>query len=296
MSVKTKTRRKPNARPTLTPEEREQRRSEDREFIDTAVRQLRDSDQWRAWLDTRARFRTYSLLNTLLIHMQRPDATRVASLRTWNGLGRKVIKGEGAIAINVYCGTREVTVAAKTDGGEDETRAFNLFRLRKCLFDVSQTDGDELPGAPRLEPITGDSHADLLEPLRALVLELDCTLEIRATDSPADGWFDKTTRTVVIDEKLSLNAQVATLVHEIAHVMGIDYQSHSRPQAETLVESVAYTVCAGAGLDIAHASIPYIACWANDTDLGALRDFASDVDAVARRIEAAIHPNDTKEP
>ena len=159
----------------LTPEERAVRRDQDRERIASAVRELRTSDGWRAWLNARARFHRYSAQNCMLIAMQCPHATHVAPIKTWNALGRTVRRGERAIAINVYKGAFTVE---RGDGTEEKVPRF---QLRACLFDQTQTEGDELPEPP-CEPITGDSHERLLNPLALLAGDLG--FEVWSSSSP----------------------------------------------------------------------------------------------------------------
>jgi N-terminal domain of anti-restriction factor ArdC len=88
-------------RPILTEERREQRRAEQRELVIASIEQLRSSDGWRAYLNARARFRSYSARNVLLILAQHPSATRVAGFRAWLDLGWCVTKGSTAIRIGV---------------------------------------------------------------------------------------------------------------------------------------------------------------------------------------------------
>jgi len=151
------------------------RRDQDRERIASAVRELRTSDGWRAWLNARARFHRYSAQNCMLIAMQCPHATHVAPIKTWNALGRTVRRGERAIAINVYKGAFTVE---RGDGTEEKVPRF---QLRACLFDQTQTEGDELPEPP-CEPITGDSHERLLNPLALLAGDLG--FEVWSSSSP----------------------------------------------------------------------------------------------------------------
>jgi hypothetical protein len=85
-----------------------------------------------------------------------------------------------------------------------------------------------------------------------------------------------------------LPAKVRVRVHELAHALGIGYGEHGRAQAEVLVDTATYIVCAGAGLDVSGESVPYIAGWGQDDAAAAVRRFAETIDAVSRRIEHAI--------
>jgi hypothetical protein len=272
----------------LSPEERQLRRDRDRERIADAVRELKTSDGWLRWLSARARFHRYSAQNCMLIAMQCPEATRVAPLKVWNQLGRRVQRGERAIAINVYKGSYTIE---RTDGTEDQ---LPRFQLRACLFDESQTDGDPLPEPPS-EPITGASHERLITPLALYAGDLGYEVRFQMVPGRADGYCDYTQQLIVIDEDLAPNAQVRTLVHELAHALGIGYTEHGRNRAEVLVESVTYIVCGAIGLDTSGESIPYVAGW-DDDDMQSLEAFAQLVDETARKLEAVVLPREEGEP
>jgi hypothetical protein len=266
----------------LSPEERQLRREQDRERLAAAVRELRTSEGWLRWLTARSRFHRYSAQNCMLIAMQCPEATRVAPLKTWNQLGRRVRRGERAIAINVYKGAYTVE---REDGTEDH---IPRFQLRACLFDESQTDGEALPEPPS-EPITGTSHERLITPLSLYAGDIGYEVRFQMVPGRAGGYCDYSQQLIVIDDELAPNAQVRTLVHEIAHALGIGYQEHGRSRAEVLVESVTYIVCGAIGLDTSGESIPYVAGW-DDDDLASLEAFAQLVDDTARKIESVVLP------
>ena len=90
-----------------------ERRQEERERIEAAVRELTSSEGWRRWIDVRSRFHRYSLGNQLLIAHQRPDATQVAGYRVWQSLGRQVRRGEQAIRILAWTVSRPAPVPEK---------------------------------------------------------------------------------------------------------------------------------------------------------------------------------------
>jgi hypothetical protein len=271
-------------RARLTPAERDARRDQDRERLAAAVRELRTSDGWLAWLNARQRFHRYSAQNCMLIAMQKPEATRVAPLKVWNQLGRRVLRGERAIAINVYKGSFAVE-----DSNGDE-KLLPRFQLRACLFDISQTDGDELPEPPR-EPITGDSHARHLNPLMLLAGDLGYDVRLQMVPGTARGYCDTHNKIIVVEDTLPANAQVRVLIHEIAHALGIGYAEHGRARAEVLVESITYIVCGSIGLDTSGESVPYVAGW-DDDDLETLEAFAHLVDISARTIEDVVLRNE----
>lgn len=281
-------RAKRRTRRPLSDDERAARRAADTERIEEAVRELRTTEGWQRWLRARASFHRYSALNCMLIAMQAPHATRVAPMMTWNRLGRHVIKGERSIAINVYKGAFTVE---RDDGTEEKVLRF---QLRGCLFDVSQTDGEPLPEPPS-EPVSGDSHAQYIPALEQLARDSEYEVRFEPVPGSAQGYCNPREKVIVIDDSLPPNGVVHVLVHELAHAIGeIGYDNHTRERAETLVESITYIVCAGVGLDTSCESVPYVAGW-DDQDLEPLREFAGEVDRIARRIETVLHPNNPKE-
>ena len=108
---------------------------------------------------------------------------------------------------------------------------------------------------------------------------------------PAGG-VDQQARRIVVDSDLPVNGRVRVLVHELAHALGVGYREYGRERAEVIVDTVTFIVCAGAGLDIAGESIPYVAGWGETGALKAVTEFAAVIDTIARQIETAIRPAD----
>ncbi len=278
---------------SLTETERKARRHADRERLEQAARRLLTSDGWKRWVKVRSTngLARYSFHNQLLIAHQNPDATYVAGFRAFLALNRCVRKGEKAIRIlaPISVRTRDAQAANARDAAENERRT--LFRAVP-VFDVAQTD--PLPGAepvplePPAQPVDGDSHAHLLEPLTGLAGELGYTVTRKPLEGSADGSCDARSQQIVANSLLPANGQVRVLVHEIAHALGIGYRDYGRRQAEVLVDTVTHIVCNSVGLDTSGSSIPYIAGWGEDGQLDAIRVYAETIDIVARRIEDAL--------
>jgi hypothetical protein len=224
--------------------------------------------------------------------LQRPDATYVAGFRSFLALNRCVRKGEKAIRIlapmSIRAGGESEQTIAK-DRVQEERRT--VFRAVP-VFDVSQTDplpGTEpVPLEPPAQPVDGESHAHLIEPLGILACELGYSVQLRELDGSADGWCDNTARCIVVNSALPANGQVRVLVHEIAHALGIGYRDYGRHQAEVLVDTVTHVVCGSLGLDTSRSTVPYIAGWGEDGELDAIRKYAETIDTVAREIEDAL--------
>ena len=289
------------ARPSrrrLSDAEREQRRQADRERLEQAARELLSSAGWARWMRVRATngLARYSLRNQLLIaadcYQRGITPTYVAGFRAFLQLNRCVRKGETAIRILAPMSvTEQARQGAGNDDKTEEPRRRVFFRTVP-VFDVAMTD--PLPGtqpvpleAPR-QPITGDSHRQLLEPLRRLADELGYSIEVRELpESGPGGWCDPKARQIVIADGPG-NRIVRTLVHELAHALGVGYEQYGRERAEVLVDSVTYVVLGSVGLDVGGESIPYVAGWGEDGALEAIRAYAQTINELAARIENAI--------
>ena len=276
------------SRAPLTPEQRAARRRQQLDQLRQATSALLTSEGWQRWLRTRSRFHRYSLRNTLLIAFQCPHATHVAGFRKWLELGRCVRKGEKAIRI--FAPVRYRRRDNDQDGQEEAGEQLVGFKLA-AVFDVSQTE--PLPGVepapldPPSKPVTGDSHEHLLAPLEAHATSLGFTVGYEPLDVRA-GYCSARDACIVVDAALPANGRVATLVHELAHAHGIDYQRFSRPEAELIVESVACIVCAGAGLDTSSDSVPYLASWNPEHAVERIQLLTGTIDEIARKIERAL--------
>jgi hypothetical protein len=253
-----------------------------------AAAQLLGSDGWQRWVRARARngLARYSLANLCLILLAKPDASFVAGFKAWLQLGYCVRKGERAIRIFA---PMPIRLRDARDDEQDQRRL--LFRV-VSVFDRSQVaplDGaDPAPLEPPSEPLSGSSHAHLLDPACAFVRELGYTVRLEPTPPGVGGWCDRKAQTIVLDESAAGNARLRTLIHETAHALGVDYQRFTREQAEVIVDTVTFIVCAGLGLAVGGESVPYVAGWGESGALEAVTQFAQTIDDLARRIENAL--------
>ena len=275
-----------------------------------AVADLATSEAWMTMLRVAARFRDYSPSNVLLIAAQRPDATRVGGIRTWNGLGRHVLKGEHGIAILAPCvyrtrdddapreGVADVAApgnhppqSARAPQGDEEAAARRVLRGFKVVhvFDVTQTDGNPLPDVgPEL--LRGDAPQQLWDHLAALVTADGYRLE-RGPCGGANGYTDYAGRVVRVIDAVEPAQATKTLAHELGHIRAdhehrfTDYATslRCRGQAEIEAESIAYLVTAQAGLDTRDYSVPYLAGWSGG-DIDLLRESMTRVITASRAI------------
>ena len=273
----------------LSEREREQRRDRDRQRLHQATEQLLESEGWQRWVCVRARngLARYSVNNQLIIALSKPDASYVCGFRAWLQLGYQVRKGEKAIWILAPITVKDRHAAAEKDG--EKQRVF--FRAVP-VFDRTQVDAiegaDPAPLDPPCQPLTGDSHRHLLEPLQAFAASLGYSVSFSPIPGSTGGWCDPDGKRVAVDASQPVNAQVRILVHELAHAIGVGYREYGRHQAEVLVDTVTFIVCAGAGLDVGGESIPYVAGWGENGALDAVTKFAGVIDTIARQLENAV--------
>lgn len=236
------------------------------EQLTAAVASIQGSDEFTAYLRTQAQFHKYSVRNTLLIMMQRPDATHVAGYQTWQSLGRQVRKGERGIRI---CAPVAYRAKGGEDGQEDEGGDGGPTRVgfrSVAVFDISQTDGEELP-AFDIRALAGEDGAELYAALAAVAQAQGVTLTYDCPPScaEADGAYLRGSRTIYIKPQGRLQ-MVLALAHELAHANDDQLAETSRPERETVAEGVAHLVLAHFGLETGAHSFRYIAGWNADQD------------------------------
>lgn len=272
--------------------------------LEAGIENLFNSDQYKQWLTTMSRFHDYSLNNTLLIAMQKPDATLVAGYTTWkNQFGRQVNKGEKGIRILAPTPYKKKVEVDKTDPNTGEILknpdGSNQKEIQEVLcpafkvvsvFDVSQTDGRELP-SPGVNELTGD-----VEQYEMFFEALKCTcpvpMEFEQISSGAKGYYHQIEQRIAIQEGMSQIQTVKTAIHEMAHqkLHAIDpnlkkseqnLENISRGGKEVEAESVAYTVCQHYGIDTSDYSFAYIAGWSKGKETPELKASLDTVRKVA---------------
>jgi hypothetical protein len=289
-------------RRVLSDEDREQRRTEQRELARASVEQLRSSEGWRAYLSARGRFRSYSPRNVLLIVCQHPTATQVAGFKAWLELGYCVTKGQHAIRIWAPCPPSKSQLLAWRDAGADpDQRPRTGWRLASVF---AQDQVAELPPpakpvalSPPNAAIAGDSHAHLVDRLTTFAAEIGYPVSFSPGTVEAEGSCDHRRRRITIAERLSANGRLATLIHELSHALvrltrtehdqALDYA-----QEELVVESVAFCCCQTVGLDTSANSIPYLASWAESASLDVLEQTAALTSRPSDRVEHALLDTD----
>ncbi len=278
----------------------EQKSSKDRlreitDSIEQGIKNLFESDKYKQYLRTMSRFHRYSVNNTLLIAMQRPDATHIAGFSSWRDqFGRHVRKGEKGIQIIAPTPYKKKIDAVKLDPDtkapvldqngnavmEEIEIKIPMFRV-VSVFDVSQTEGRPLPEI--VSDLTGDvQQYDTF--MEALQRSSPVPISIEPIAPTTDGYFSLTEQSITIRAGMSEVQTVCTAVHEIAHAKLHNYamtntqseqfeETPKRDQRtkEVEAESIAYAVCQYYGIETAENSFGYIAGWSKGKELAELR-------------------------
>ena len=286
----------PAAEPTAPPPETGAVRpmtkaQEARQHIDHALERLSEdlnagkSETLTAFLAMVGKFHRYSFGNVMLILSQRPDASRVAGYRTWQTLGRQVRKGEKGITI-----IAPMMLKREAEQQEDDPEKVLRFKATS-VFDVSQTDGDELPQPAQMQG-TPREH---LQRLEQFITGLGIVLELRMDIGQAAGV--SMGGHICIRPELSPAERFSVLVHELAHEMlhhGDGAQRGDKQMRELEAEAVAYVVSSGIGLEPGTACSDYIHTYGGDAE-----KLVSVLDRVqktaARILDAVLIPSNESE-
>ncbi len=260
-----------------------------KEAVDFLVAALESghSEVLTAYLGAMAKFHTYSFGNIMLIARQRPDATNVAGLRTWNSLGRFVKRGEkGIFILAPMIGKKRNEEEATADADSKSDGEARLYGFRAVyVFDITQTEGKDLPA---LTEVNGDASG-YRERLFKFVESQSVQLSFSERIAPAKGLSHGGKITLL--SGMQPAEEFSTLVHEIAHEMlhrGERRTLTTKQVRETEAEAVAFVVCQSVGLQNGTASQDYIQLWHGDANL--LRESLEAVQQTAAVILGGIAP------
>jgi antirestriction protein ArdC len=240
------------------------------------------------YLTTMARFHKYSLGNVLLIASQKPEASNVAGIFTWNQLGRKVKKGEKGIMIFVPMIAKKRRQKTSDESDSKTTAGPALVGFRPVyVWDISQTEGKELPTLREFSGEAGKHLAQLVQFVTGRGIEFGYSDKI----APARGVSKGGSIELLPD--MSEAEQFATLVHEVAHELLHKSERRSlitKTVRETEAEAVAFVVSKAIGLDTGSASADYIQLYHGDAKL--LAESLEIVQRTAAVILGALSPED----
>lgn len=219
---------------------------------------VRDSERFKHYLSTIARFHDYSMCNCLLIWAQRPDATRVAGFQTWRGMGRYVKRGEKGIRIMAPMPWRRV----EDVDGEEEVTAEGCSFKAVSVFDLSQTDGEGLPTIA--DDLAGDD-AGLFDRLAVLAttegLSIDRT---PGRGNGSNGFYARDRKLIWLRPDTAPVMAAKTLAHELSHHYAGHVEGQCRGEMETVAEGAAYVVLGHFNIDAGSYTFDYLASWTDD--------------------------------
>ena len=250
--------------------------------LQDAVAEIASGDDWKRMLKVASNFHRYSFNNHLMIFLQRPDATLVAGFRKWKTMGRSVKRGEKGIAIFAPCKYR--TKIEDDDGEEKTLQQIRGFRVVH-VFDISQTEGEEIPDLDAVRPklLDGDSPEGIWDALVAQAETAGFEV-IRDQKRTENGYCDFLKKEIAVRPDVTPAQGLKTLVHELAHaLLHGDHVVRTREIQEVEVESVAYIVCDALGLDSGGYSFAYVARW-SDGRSELMRDTAERVTSCSKAI------------
>ena len=291
--------------------DRKQQMKEITERLEQGVKDIFTSEMYTTYLRTMAKFHNYSFNNTLLIAMQRPDATLVAGFNAWkNKFNRYVKKGEKGIQIIAPAPIKEVEEREKIDkdtglavlneNGEPEMERVEYvvprFRVT-TVFDVSQTDGKPIPSLEVNELTASVKDYALL----TAAIEQVSPVPMRFTEiaGEAKGYYSDADKEICIQVGMGESQTIKTMIHEVAHamlhnsdLMKQNGEEKDRLTKETEAESIAFTVCSALGIDTSDYSFPYVASWASGKEMKELKDSMDTIRLTAadflEKLEAAV--------
>jgi antirestriction protein ArdC len=243
---------------------------------------LTTSDEWQRHLDFQSRFHRYSANNVLLIAMQNPYATRVAGFNAWRKMNRFVRKGEKALWILAPMVYKQDAEAQ--DG--DPTKVIRGFKYVP-VFDVAQTDGEELPQV--CHRLSGEDTLGAYATLVSVASSIGFSVIDHHFESGTNGDCSHMEHRIRVEETNSPVQRVKTLAHELTHAI-LHERYDNRPLAELEAESTAYVVCHTLGIDSSDYSFGYVATWAGGGDeaISAIKGSCDRIQKTAATILAAF--------
>ena len=296
----------------LTSEKPAEKLKEITDRLEQGITELFDSERYKEYLSVMSKFHNYSFNNTLLIAMQKPDASLVAGFSAWkNNFGRNVMKGQKGIKIIAPSPFKIRQEVEKIDPhtqkpiiGKDgkpvtEEKEVKIPAYKVVsVFDVSQTEGKELPDIA-VDELTGDvdRYKDFFA---ALEKTSPVPIAFENIEGGSHGYYHLEDKRIAINEGMSELQTLKTAIHEIAHAKLHDIDLNApkdeqprvdRRTREVEAESVAYTVCQHYGLDTSDYSFGYVAGWSSGRELSELKSSLETIRSAAAEIINSIDEN-----
>ena len=296
----------------LTSEKPAEKLKEITDRLEQGIAELFDSERYKEYLKVMSKFHNYSFRNTVLIAMQKPDASLVAGFSAWkNNFERNVMKGQKGIKIIAPSPYKIKQEMQKIDPhtqkpiiGKDgkpvtEEKEVTIPAYKVVsVFDVSQTEGKELPDIA-VDELTGDvdRYKDFFA---ALEKTSPVPIAFENIEGGSHGYYHLEDKRIAINEGMSELQTLKTAIHEIAHAKLHDIDLNApkdeqprvdRRTREVEAESVAYTVCQHYGLDTSDYSFGYVAGWSSGRELSELKSSLETIRSAAAEIINSIDGN-----
>ena len=280
---------------------REERMSQIQEKLEAGVREIFDSEKYKDYISTMAKFPHYSINNCILIVSQCPEASHVCGYKKWQtDFNRVVNRNEHGIMIIAPMTYKADVEEAVFDSEnhpvldsngkqvtETVTREFQGFRPA-YVFDVSQTSGDPLP---TLATMLSGGVEDFEKMKDILIAISPVPISFEKITGGANGYFSPATQSIVVKEGMSELQTIKTMIHEIAHATlghGGKDDKWDRETKEVQAESVAYWVTQMVGLDTSDYSFGYISGWSKDREVTELKENLDLIKTTADKISADL--------
>ena len=277
------------------------------EKLEQGIKELFESEKYKIYLNTMSKFYNYSFNNTMLIAMQKPDATLVAGFKAWQkNFDRHVKKGEKGIRIlapapykikeerdKIDPVTQELLLDKDGNPQKEEVEiTIPAFRA-VSVFDLSQTDGKPIPELTAKELLSDvEGYQDMIKAVEA-ISPVPIELEEIAGDSK--GYYVREAKRIAVQENMSESQTLKTMIHEVAHsklhskeVEQDEQMRKDRNTKEVEAESVAYTGCQHFGIDTSDYSFGYIAGWSSGRDTKELRSSMDTIRKTASELITGI--------
>lgn len=253
---------------------------------------LTDSDKFKNYLNTVAKFHSYSPRNIDLIYSQNADATQIAGFKQWkNDFNRSVNKGEKSIRISAPI-IKKLTPEEQQRLNTTEERAIVGYRYIP-VFDIEQTHGAPVPNVNDFVKENLSDHKNVSDLYNELKNYLNENTDLKVSEQNLDaqkgvkGFFQPVTNEIVISESEPDSAlKLKTLYHEYAHsqLHGLtsEFKDRHREYKETQAEAVAYIAMQNIGVDTSEYSLGYVATWAQNKDV--IHEALSEIQKVSNKV------------
>ena len=272
--------------------------------LEEGVKDLFTSEKYKQYLHTMSKFHHYSFNNTILIAIQKPDATLVAGYSAWKQkFHRQVKKGEKGIMIlaPVKLKEKEEDDSKMEAENDEKEHKINLLFRPVSVFDVSQTEGEPLPSLG-VDELTGNAEGYKAF-MQAMCKLSPVPIRFDEIKGGAKGYYHTVDKEIVIKNDMSELQTMKTCVHEVSHALlhdrdkmkdeGIEKDQQTR---EVEAESVAYVVCSYFNLDTGKDySFPYIGMWSSSKELNELKASMDTIQKAAAYLIDGIEANMEKQ-